>query len=38
MADKLGYENPESFIRQFKRSAGKTPTEYRNKMRKKKQR
>lgn len=38
IADKLGYENPESFIRQFKRSAGKTPTEYRNKMRKKKQR
>ncbi len=29
ISDKLGYQNPESFIRQFKRSAGCTPTEYR---------
>lgn len=31
---KLGYENTESFIRQFKKITGRTPTEYRNKFRK----
>jgi len=31
VSDKLGYQNPESFIRQFKRFAGCTPTEYRAK-------
>jgi len=34
IADKLGYENPESFIRQFKKIVGSTPTEYRNKKKK----
>lgn len=29
ISDKLGYENPESFIRQFKKLAGYTPTGYR---------
>ncbi len=29
IADKLGYKNTESFIRQFKKIAGLTPTEYR---------
>jgi two-component system response regulator YesN len=29
ISDKLGYENPESFIRQFKRTAGCTPTQFR---------
>lgn len=29
VSDKLGYQNPESFIRQFKRTAGCTPTEHR---------
>lgn len=32
---KLGYENPESFIRQFKKRTGKTPTEYRTKIKNK---
>ncbi|MFZ5802828.1 MAG: response regulator [Candidatus Omnitrophota bacterium] len=31
IAYKLGYENPESFIRQFKRFTKKTPTEFRQK-------
>lgn len=30
---KMGYENPESFIRIFKKLAGYTPTEYREKYR-----
>lgn len=30
IADKLGYENAESFIRQFKKLVHNTPTEYRN--------
>ncbi|MDD5730314.1 MAG: DNA-binding response regulator [Candidatus Omnitrophica bacterium] len=34
IADKLGYENVESFIRQFKKLTRKTPTEYRKKNRK----
>jgi YesN/AraC family two-component response regulator len=29
IADKLGYKNTESFIRQFKKITGQTPTEYR---------
>ena len=29
IAYKLGYENPESFIRQFKKLTGKTPTKFR---------
>jgi YesN/AraC family two-component response regulator len=29
ISDKLGYENPESFIRQFKKITKKTPTEFR---------
>lgn len=29
ISDKLGYQNPESFIRQFKKLAGCTPTEFR---------
>jgi len=29
VADKLGYKNVESFIRQFKKSTGMTPTEFR---------
>lgn len=32
IAEKLGYENAESFIRQFKRFTGHTPTAYRKKM------
>lgn len=36
VSDKLGYENAESFIRQFKKRAKLTPTEYRNKTKKKK--
>lgn len=32
IAYKLGYENPESFIRQFKKFTAKTPAEYRKKM------
>jgi len=32
ISDKLGYENTESFIRQFKKLTKKTPTEYRNKV------
>lgn len=36
IADKLGYENTESFIRQFNKLAGFTPTEYRRKYLKKK--
>lgn len=36
ISDKLGYENTESFIRQFKKRARLTPTEYRNKLQKKK--
>jgi two-component system, response regulator YesN len=36
VSDKLGYENPESFIRQFKKFANCTPTEFRNKIRNKK--
>lgn len=35
IADKLGYKNTESFIRQFKKSTGVTPTEYRKSDRKK---
>jgi len=35
ISDRLGYENTESFIRQFKKFTRKTPTEYRNKIRKK---
>ncbi|MDD5254454.1 MAG: response regulator [Candidatus Omnitrophica bacterium] len=31
ISDKLGYENAESFIRQFKKLCGRTPTSYRNK-------
>jgi len=31
ISDKLGYQNPESFIRLFKKMAGFTPTEYRKK-------
>lgn len=31
ISDKLGYENAESFIRQFKKFTGKTPNGYRNK-------
>jgi two-component system response regulator YesN len=31
ISDKLGYENPESFIRQFKKFTRCTPTEYRKK-------
>lgn len=31
ISDKLGYKNPESFIRQFKRSVKVTPVEYRKK-------
>lgn len=35
ISDKLGYENTESFIRQFKKLVGRTPTEYRkNKIKK----
>lgn len=34
VSDKLGYENAESFIRQFKKIAGCTPTSYRRKKRK----
>lgn len=30
ISDRLGYENAESFIRQFKKLAHNTPTEYRN--------
>lgn len=30
IADTLGYQNPESFIRQFKKMTGCTPTEYRS--------
>ncbi len=33
ISDKLGYENAESFIRQFKKFTRLTPTEYRGKMR-----
>jgi YesN/AraC family two-component response regulator len=29
ISDKLAYENPESFIRQFKKTAGCTPTQFR---------
>jgi len=31
ISDNLGYENPESFIRQFKKLTGRTPTGYRDK-------
>lgn len=34
ISDKLGYENTESFIRQFKNHTKNTPTEYRNKIKK----
>lgn len=34
ISDKLGYENAESFIRQFKKMTGFTPTAYRNKINK----
>jgi two-component system, response regulator YesN len=37
LSDKLGYENPESFIRQFKKFTKCTPTEFRKKIRSKKQ-
>jgi len=33
ISDKLGYQNPESFIRQFKKVTAKTPTEFRKKQR-----
>lgn len=33
IADKLGYKNPESFVRQFKKIAGMTPARYRQKTR-----
>jgi two-component system, response regulator YesN len=33
ISDKLGYENPESFIRQFKKLTKKTPSEFRKKAR-----
>jgi two-component system response regulator YesN len=36
VSDRLGYENPASFIRQFVKSTGLTPTQFRNKTRKKK--
>ncbi len=36
ISDKLGYQNPESFIRQFKKIAKKTPTEFRSKVKRKK--
>jgi len=36
VSEKLGYENTESFIRQFKILTGSTPTRYRDKIRKKK--
>ncbi|MBI3990730.1 MAG: helix-turn-helix domain-containing protein, partial [Candidatus Omnitrophica bacterium] len=36
ISDKLGYENTESFIRQFKKITHHTPTEFRRKIRKKK--
>ncbi|MFB0526823.1 MAG: response regulator [bacterium] len=35
LAEKLGYENAESFIRLFKKLAGYTPTEYRKKIQRK---
>ncbi len=34
VADKVGYENPESFIRQFRKKNGCTPTEYRERTQK----
>lgn len=34
VSDKLGYENTESFIRQFKKAAGCTPSQYRKKCKK----
>ncbi len=36
IAYKMGYENAESFIRQFKKLTGRTPAEYRKKIRKSK--
>ncbi|MFA7283276.1 MAG: AraC family transcriptional regulator, partial [Candidatus Omnitrophota bacterium] len=36
ISGRLGYQNAESFIRQFKRSVKATPAEYRKKTRKKK--
>jgi YesN/AraC family two-component response regulator len=30
LSDELGYQNPESFMRIFKKMEGKTPTQYRN--------
>lgn len=36
ISDKLGYENPESFIRQFKKFTKLTPTEFRKKTKKQK--
>jgi two-component system response regulator YesN len=38
VADKLGYKNTESFIRQFKKLTGLTPTQYRKALRKKNKR
>lgn len=38
ISDKLGYENAESFIRQFKKRTHLTPTEYRNKLKGEKKR
>lgn len=35
IAQNLGYENAESFIRQFKKLSGKTPTQYRVRIKKK---
>lgn len=32
VSDKLGYENPESFIRQFKKNTKKTPSQFRRKI------
>ncbi|MBF0511290.1 MAG: helix-turn-helix transcriptional regulator [Candidatus Omnitrophica bacterium] len=31
ISDKMGYENTESFIREFKKWTGKTPLKFRNK-------
>ena len=38
VSDKLGYENTESFIRQFKKLTGRTPVEYRVKIKSSKDR
>jgi YesN/AraC family two-component response regulator len=36
ISDRMGYQNAESFIRQFKKITGYTPTEFRKKIKKKK--